>query len=145
MRETTPPSTDFVNNYFRTSMSGQSSPTRLFVPLALAFFAADASANGVVVIGQFLALLALVGGALGGALAAWQGPKASGFGVAFMVYLGLVSLAGSTWVQSMEMVPLALVYAAAAGVIPFGAGFFGLRYLGRLARARWGGKTDNKE
>lgn len=126
-------------------MSGQPPFIRFFVVLALGFVAADASANGAVVIGQFLALLALAGGAIGGALAAWQAPKGLGFGVAFMVYLGLVSLAGSTWVQSMEMVPLALAYAAAAGIIPFAAGFFGLRYLGRLARARWGAKSADKE
>ena len=104
-------------------------PLRLLSGLALALAAADARAEGALVAGQFLAGLGLVGGAIGGGIAGWRRHDPTGFGISFLVYLGLVCVVASTWSGSFEIVPLTLVFGAVAGILPFAASFFSIRKL----------------
>ena len=84
-----------------------------------------------------LTLLALAGGAVAGAVAALRrrGP-ALRLRVAFVVYLGGLAVLSTTWAQSMEVLPLALVFGAAVGILPFAAMFLLVRQLVRQL-LRW--------
>ncbi|MBX9610723.1 MAG: hypothetical protein K2X51_03770 [Burkholderiales bacterium] len=86
-----------------------------------------------------LAALALVAGAVAGVAAGFRPDRVPGFGVAFGIYLGLLAMAASTWAQSMDILPLTLVYGAVTGALPFAATFWGLRRL--VVRYRLG--TDS--
>lgn len=84
-----------------------------------------------------LAALALVAGAVAGVAAGFRPDKLPGFGVAFGIYLGLLAMAASTWAQSMDILPLTLVYGAITGALPFAATFWGLRkFVGRVRSRR---------
>jgi hypothetical protein len=110
-----------------------------WVLLALAVAAADAHAQStVVVLGQTLAMLGGAGGAVFGAIAGWRTAEPLRVGVAFLIYLGLLCVVASTWAGSLEIVPLTLVLGAAAGILPFGAGFFALRGIVTRLRAKIG-------
>lgn len=75
-----------------------------------------------------LAGLALVIGAIAGVLDALKlqniGPWKS-----FLIHIGLTGVAATTYAESMEILPLALLYAAATGVVPFMLAYFGSRGL----------------
>lgn len=105
--------------------------------LAAAFAATDAHAQSTAaVVGLSLALVACAGGALFGAIAGWKPPATLRFPTAFLIYLGLLTVAASTRAGSLEIVPLAIVLGAIAGVVPFAACFFAVRAL--VARLRAG-------
>ena len=111
--------------------------SRLLAGIALAIAAADVQAQTTAaIIGQFLAAVALFGGALCGAWAGCREQKAISFWLAFAVYLGLLSVVASTWSGSLEIVPLVLLFGAFAGIVPFAASFLLVRYLVVLVRAR---------
>jgi len=74
-----------------------------------------------------LAALALVAGAVAGVAAGFRPDKVAGFGTPFGIYLGLLAMTASTWAQSMDILPLTLVYGAVTGVLPFAATFWGAR------------------
>lgn len=90
-----------------------------------------------IVLGQTLALLGAAGGVLAGLWAGWRPAGAVRFRSAFLVYLGLVSVAASTWSGSMEIVPLTLALGALVGIVPFGLGFVLCRAALQRARAAW--------
>ena len=83
-----------------------------------------------------LTLLALAGGAAAGAVAALRRDRALRLPVAFAVYLGGLAVLSTTWAQSMEVLPLALVFGAAVGILPFAAMFLLVRQLVRRL-LRW--------
>lgn len=84
-----------------------------------------------------LAALALVAGAVAGVVAGFRPDRVPGFGTPFGIYLGLLAMAASTWAQSMDILPLTLVYGAITGVLPFAATFWGLRkFVGRVRSRR---------
>jgi hypothetical protein len=95
-------------------------------------------AAGAVAVAQVLAGAGLAGGVLGGIVAGVREPAAAvlRWHVAFLVHLGVVSCVASTWAGTLEIVPLALIFATAAGIVPFVASFFALRHLARALRAR---------
>jgi hypothetical protein len=86
-----------------------------------------------------LASLGLLGGAIAGAWAGWRTRPPLRFGPAFLVYLGVLSAVATTWAQSMEALPLTLVYGAAMGVLPFAAAFHLLRRIVAAWKARRSG------
>jgi uncharacterized membrane protein YfcA len=83
-----------------------------------------------------LAAFGLLGGALGGAVAGFKSDEPLHIGTAFLVYLGILAVVGTTWSQSMEALPLTLVYGAAMGALPFGAAFLLVRTLVCSFRSR---------
>jgi hypothetical protein len=89
----------------------------------------------VAVLGQSLALLGCAGGIAAGLYAGCREPRLVPFWSAFLVYLGVMSAVVATWAGSLEIVPLALVLGAAAGILPFAALFLLCRRLVRSARA----------
>jgi hypothetical protein len=92
---------------------------------ALSVTAADAHAQStVMVLGQSLALAGGMGGVVFGAIAGWRTAETLRMGLAFLIYLGLLCVVASTWSGSLEIVPLALVLGAVAGILPFAACFF---------------------
>lgn len=107
--------------------------------LALAVAAADAHAQSTaVVLGQTLAMFGGAGGVVFGAIAGWRTAEPLRLGIAFLIYLGLLCAVASTWAGSLEIVPLTLVLGAAAGILPFGAGFLVVRGIVTRLRARLG-------
>ncbi len=89
-----------------------------------------------------LAALALVAGAVAGVAAGFRPDKVAGFGVAFGIYLGLLAMTASTWAQSMDILPLTLVYGAVTGALPFAATFWGARKFVAQYRSRRGPTSD---
>lgn len=86
-----------------------------------------------------LALIALAGGLVAGAVAGWRGQSAAAIGPAFGIWLGLLSLVVSTRAGTLEVVPLLLALAVASGIVPFAAAWFGARWLvGHAQRRRRG-------
>jgi len=85
-----------------------------------------------------LAALALVAGAVAGVAAGFRPDRVPGFGTPFGIYLGLLAMAASTWAQSMDILPLTLVYGAITGALPFAATFWGARKFVAQYRSRWG-------
>ncbi len=83
-----------------------------------------------------LAAAALVAATLAGLAAGWRTPPLFKLGSAFFVYLGLVGVAATTWAESMDILPLALVYAALTGALPFAATSVASRKLVRAWRRR---------
>jgi hypothetical protein len=83
-----------------------------------------------------LAVVACIAGVMAGTVAGLQTNSRIRFGAAFLVYLGLLATAATTWVQSMDALPLALVYGAGTGILPFAAGFFCARKVVTTIRAR---------
>lgn len=81
-----------------------------------------------------LAALALFGGAVAGAWAALRLPAGGGGRPAFLIWLGLVTAASTTFAESMEALPFSLMLAAAVGVLPFSIGFQASRALLRRLR-----------
>jgi hypothetical protein len=90
----------------------------------------------VAAIALFLAGVALFAGIVAGALAGFRGAGKVRFGAAFLVYLGLLAAAATTRAQTMEVLPLALVYGAGTGALPFAGGFFAVRWAVTRLRAR---------
>jgi hypothetical protein len=78
----------------------------------------------------------LLGGGVAGTVAGLRPEKPLRFVPAFLVYLGALAVISTTWAQSMDVLPLALVYGAATGVLPFGATFLLMRRLACAFRAR---------
>ena len=76
-----------------------------------------------------LTLLALAGGAVAGSVAALRRGPPLRLHVAFAVYLGGLAVLSTTWAQSMDVLPLALVFGAAVGILPFAAMFLLARWL----------------
>lgn len=110
-----------------------------WVLIALAVAAADAHAQStVIVLGQTLAMLGGAGGAVFGAIAGWRAAEPLRLGIAFLIYLGLLCVVASTWAGSLEIVPLTLVFGAAAGILPFAAGFLVVRGIVTRLRAKSG-------
>ncbi len=70
------------------------------------------------VLGQILALLGLLGGVVAAVVAAFRYPQSLSFGTSFLVYLGVLCFVASTWVGSLDAVPLTLALGAGAGVWP---------------------------
>jgi hypothetical protein len=99
----------------------------LLAGLALSLAAPDAAASGVAAAAEVLAIIGLAGGAVCGALAAWYRPGTIRFANAFLIYLGVLCAVASTWAESLEIVPLTLVFGSVAGILPFAAGFLALR------------------
>lgn len=98
--------------------------------LSLWTFTTDAYAQSTaIVVGLSLALIACAGGALFGVIAGWKPQGALRLRTAFLLYLGLITVAASTRAGSLEIVPLAIVLGALAGIAPFAACFFVLRAL----------------
>jgi threonine/homoserine efflux transporter RhtA len=87
---------------------------------------------------QLLAGAGLAGGAVGGVVAGLREPAGAAvrWHVAFLVHLGVVCCVASTWAATLEIVPFALLFGAASGIVPFVASFFALRFLVRMLRAR---------
>jgi hypothetical protein len=85
---------------------------------------------------QTLALSGAIGGVIGGAVAGFRADGPLRFVTAFLVYLGLLAAVATTMLQSMDALPLTLVYGAAAGIVPFGAAFFLVRRLVSSLRSR---------
>lgn len=109
---------------------------RRLAAVVMVLLTADARAqSSSMVLGQSLALLGLAGGLVAGGLAAFKLTEVR-FGNSFLVYLGVLCAAASTWVGSLDAVPLTLVLGAAAGVLPFATAFFGLRWCLVQLRAR---------
>jgi RsiW-degrading membrane proteinase PrsW (M82 family) len=86
----------------------------------------------------FLALagLGLLGGAIAGTAAGLRPARPVRFGPAFLVYLGVLAVVSTTWAQSMDALPLALVYGAAISVLPFGAAFLLARRLAGILMSK---------
>ncbi len=89
-----------------------------------------------VVVGQALALAALAGGAIAGALAGYRNSPPKTFWPAFGIFVGVIAVAASTRAESMAIVPLALVVGGVAGVVPFAVAFFAVRWCWRRIRGR---------
>ena len=116
-----------------------------WVLLALAVAAADAHAQStVVVLGQTLAMFGGAGGAVFGAIAGWRKAEPLRLGIAFLIYLGLLCAVASTWAGSLEIVPLTLVLGAAAGILPFAAGFLLMRGIVTRLRAKLGANATTR-
>jgi hypothetical protein len=90
------------------------------------------------VVSLLLALLAFsfVSGAVGGIAAALRPQGRVRIGPAFLVYLGLVAVLATTLSQSLDLLPLTLIYGAAVGALPFGAAFLAARQLVSMLRTR---------
>ena len=88
------------------------------------------------VLGQSLVLLGLLGGFVAGVVAALRAPQGLHFGTSFMIYLGVLCGVVSTWLGSLDAVPLTLVLGAAMGVLPYAGAFFGLRWCVNRWRTR---------
>ena len=101
---------------------------------------AQAQPATVVAIGQTLALAGLGGGAIGGVWAGYRKAPVAAFWPAFGIYMLLLCAAASTRAGSFEIVPLALVLGAGAGIVPFAAAWFGLRF--GVARLRDGRSSE---
>jgi drug/metabolite transporter (DMT)-like permease len=86
----------------------------------------------------FIALLALLAGAVAGAIAGCKGKSAVRPGPAFGLYLGLLAVISTTRAQSTDVLVVTLVFGAAIGAIPFAAAFFACRKLLAAVRARSG-------
>jgi threonine/homoserine efflux transporter RhtA len=95
-------------------------------------------AGGALAVVQVLAGAGLAGGAVGGVVAGLREPAGAAvrWHVAFLVYLGIVCCAASTWAGSLDIVPFALMFGAVCSIVPFAASFFALRYLVNLLRVR---------
>ncbi len=92
---------------------------------ALSVAAVDAHAQSTaIVLGQSLAIVGGASGLVFGSIAGWRTAEPLRLGIAFLIYLGLLCVVASTWAGSLEIVPLALVLGAVAGILPFAAGFF---------------------
>jgi len=96
------------------------------------------AAQGVAVVIPWLALTALLAGLAAGTFAAGK-RAAPVWRAGFLIFLGTVTAAATTFAGSMEAAPLALVLAAASGVLPFTGGFFGTRWAVTRWR-QWQGK-----
>lgn len=117
-------------------MSARSSAAPSAVAAALLAAAPDAQAQGhAAVLGLSLVLAGGVGGAIAGVLAAGLGPRPLRFWPSFGIYLGLLSVAASTWAETLEIVPLVLVLGAFAGILPYAAGFHLARQVVTRLRA----------
>ncbi|WP_418318991.1 hypothetical protein [Piscinibacter sakaiensis] len=88
-----------------------------------------------VVLGQSLAWVGLLGGAVAGAVSGFLQARPAAFWPAFGIYLGLLAMLASTRAGSLEIVPLALVFGAVAGIVPFAAAWFGVRWCWRRWRS----------
>lgn len=66
-----------------------------------------------------LAAVALLAGAAAATLDALRRGSPWGLGRAFAVYVGLMGATATTWAESMDILPLALVYSAVTGIVPF--------------------------
>ena len=82
-----------------------------------------------------LVLVALCGGAAAGALEALK-VHALGPWKSFLIYIGVLGVAATTWAESMDILPLALIFAAATGLLPFVLAYLGLRKLMAKRQAR---------
>ena len=110
---------------------------RRLVVVGAVLLASPAHAQDVaMVLGQSLALLGLLGGLVAGVVAAWRQPKGLHFGTSFLVYLGVLCVVASTWIGSLDAVPLTLALGTAAGMLPYAGAFFGLRWCFAQWRAR---------
>jgi hypothetical protein len=135
-RQTSPPAVDRPDEERRVYQSGKI--FRLMTGIGLAVMATHANAQDrIEVVGQFLAIAGLSGGALGGVIAGWRQGKPLVFWQAFLVYLGGMAMLASTRAGSMEILPLALVLGALVGIGPFAASFYLARHLTQRACARW--------
>lgn len=83
-----------------------------------------------------LAAAALLAGMLAGLAAGWRSPPPFKLRTAFCVYLGLVGVVATTWAKSMDILPLALAYAALTGALPFAAMSLAARKLVLAWRGR---------
>lgn len=105
--------------------------------LGLLVVSTPAAAQGVtLVVGQSLALGGLVGGLVAGCHAGWRASPPRAIWPAFGIYLGLLAMVASTRVGDMAIVPLALVLGAAAGILPFAAAYFAVRWCWGRVRDR---------
>jgi hypothetical protein len=75
--------------------------------------------------------LALLGGVVAGGVAGWPSVRSLGLGPAFLVYLGLLAIVSTTFAQSMEILPVTLLYGVVTGIVPFALAFYGMRWLVR--------------
>jgi hypothetical protein len=102
---------------------------------ALLAISLDTRAQGhAVVLGESLAVAGALGGLTLGAIAGWIGANRLRLWPSFGIYLGIVCVVASTRFGSMEVVPLTLVFGAAAGVLPYAASYLIAR--GLVARLR---------
>lgn len=114
-------------------------PIGVGLVLGLLLISTPAAAQGVtLVVGQSLALGGLVGGLVAGCHAGWRASPARAIWPAFGIYLGLLSMVASTRAGDMGIVPLALVLGAAAGLLPFAAAYFAVRWCWGRVRDRRG-------
>lgn len=110
----------------------------LLAALLLSMHAAPAHAGTTLaVVAPLLALSGLAAGLVTGAVAGWKGLPARSFWPGFGIYLGLLALAASTRAGTLDVVPLALVFAAAGGIVPFASAWFALRAGMAALRRRW--------
>ncbi len=101
----------------------------LWVGLLSVMLAGEAVAQGTAaVVGQSLALAGLAGGVVAGAYAGYRHSPPRAFWPAFGIYLGLLAIVASTRSGDMAIVPLALALGGAAGLLPFAAAYFGVRW-----------------
>lgn len=116
-----------------------------WVLLALAVAATDAHAqSAAIVLGQTLALSGGAGGVVFGAIAGWRRAEPLRLGIAFLIYLGLLCVVASTWAGSLEIVPLTIVLGAAAGILPFAAGFVVARGIVTRLRVKLGANDTTR-
>lgn len=80
-----------------------------------------------------LALAGMIGG-IGSGLSAGLSKHPPRLLVSFAVYLGLLCATASTWVGTLDVVPLTLALGAAAGIVPFAAAHHAVRWLVRRLR-----------
>ena len=73
-----------------------------------------------------LAAVALLTGAVAGVLDALK-LQDIGPWKCFLIHIGLTGVVSTTFAESMEILPLALLFAAATGVVPFILAYFSLR------------------
>lgn len=91
-----------------------------------------------------LAAFAGVGGVVSALGRLWLPQAAPRFGWAFGLWLGGVTMAGTTFAQSMEALPFTLLAAALVGLPPFAAGWWAVIVLARAwqRRAAPAGRQD---
>lgn len=87
-----------------------------------------------------LLVFSLVAGAVGGIAAALWPQRQVRMGPAFLVYLGLVAVLATTMSQTLDVLPLSLIYGAAVGALPFGAAFLAARKAVSLLSERGKGR-----
>lgn len=86
-------------------------------------------------IALLFAIVALLVGAVAGLLDALKFHRL-GVWKSFLICVGLLGVATTTYAETMDILPLALLYAAVAGIGPFWIAYCFLRAIGQARRDR---------